>query len=316
MTNKERIYNCIAGKEIDNIPSSFSKHFPADFAYGKIGVENHIRFFKESQVDIVKIMNEYQMPFIGKIEKPEDWLKVTQLSKDDHFIYLLIDFVKELMEEMGEDEYYLLTVHGIIACTIHISLRQLGFYDARSVHAAHCRENPVVMGKVHEHIVLLIKEIISQAKEIGVDGIYYSSLGGDNIYLTDDEFARMIMPYEKEVLSFAKSCGLHVFLHMCKGDLVLERYAPYAEFADVVNWAIEDNQISLSQGEKIFPGKTIMGGLGNRDGDLINGNKEKVQEKVKKIYAELGRDTQFILGADCTMPTEIENRHLSYVKNV
>ena len=47
-----------------------------------------------------------------------------------------------------------------------------------------------------------------------------------------------------------------------------------------------------------------MGGLKNRSGVLIDGSKEEIHQAVKDIAEEAGR-TSFILGADCTLPTEI-----------
>ena len=53
----------------------------------------------------------------------------------------------------------------------------------------------------------------------------------------------------------------------------------------------------------MFAGKTIMGGLPNRHGVLVDGPAEAVKEETRKAIREFGR-TRFILGADCTLATE------------
>jgi uroporphyrinogen decarboxylase len=47
-----------------------------------------------------------------------------------------------------------------------------------------------------------------------------------------------------------------------------------------------------------------MGGLKNRSGVLIDGTREELSAAVKEASEIVGR-TGFILGADCTLPTEI-----------
>ena len=47
-----------------------------------------------------------------------------------------------------------------------------------------------------------------------------------------------------------------------------------------------------------------MGGLANRSGVMVDGTEEQLAEAAKKIVREFGKKG-FILGADCTLPTEI-----------
>ena len=72
-----------------------------------------------------------------------------------------------------------------------------------------------------------------------------------------------------------------------------------------MNWGIYEAPFSLEEGKKLFPGTAIMGGLANRSGVLVEGTKEEIEDRVRQIIEENGK-TGFILGADCTIPTEIE----------
>lgn len=316
MTNRERVINSLKGLPVDRIPYTFSKHFPADFTYGEIGVKNHIDFYNESGVDIMKIMNEQLMPYIGKIERPEDWLQVKQFNKSSSFIQLQLDFVKRIMEELGPDHYYLVTVHGLIASTIHVSLKQLGFYDARKIHAQHFREKPEVMKAAHAYMAELLAHLIEGCSALGTDSIYFASLGGDDEYLTNEEFADGIKPFEIQLLKQAKEDFKQTnFLHMCKDRLQIERYLDYGDYVDVINWGIHENNISLQDGARLFPGKTILGGFNNQDNDLLIGNRQTILTKTKAIVTAMGRETNFILGADCTFPTQIENASFRMVRD-
>ena len=84
----------------------------------------------------------------------------------------------------------------------------------------------------------------------------------------------------------------------------MQRYANYDAFADVVNWGVYETNYSLEEGRKLFPNTTIMGGLANRSGVLVDGTLEELEAAVHKIISDFGT-RGFILGADCTLPTEI-----------
>ena len=84
----------------------------------------------------------------------------------------------------------------------------------------------------------------------------------------------------------------------------MKRYdEDYAALADVVNWGVYEAPMSLEDGKKQFPGKTILGGLENRSGVLVDGDEYDVRREVIKVVENFGRDS-FILGADCTLATE------------
>ena len=57
MKKRDRVFAAIRGEEVDHVPCGFSLHFPHDRAFGDASVEAHLRFFKETDTDIMKIMN-------------------------------------------------------------------------------------------------------------------------------------------------------------------------------------------------------------------------------------------------------------------
>ena len=139
--------------------------------------------------------------------------------------------------------------------------------------------------------------------EAGLDSVYYASLGGEYEFFTDEEFAKWIKPFDIQVMKAIKEAGGYCFLHICKDHLNMERYRDYAPYADVVNWGVFEAPFDLEKGKELFQGKTIMGGLPNRHGVLVDGTKEEVEAEVKKVIREYGRKG-LILGADCTLATE------------
>ena len=83
----------------------------------------------------------------------------------------------------------------------------------------------------------------------------------------------------------------------------MERYRGYAPSCDVVNWGVYEAPLGMEEGRRLFPGKTIMGGLANRSGPLEQGTQQELRAAVRRVIAQFG-ETGLILGADCTLPTD------------
>ena len=84
----------------------------------------------------------------------------------------------------------------------------------------------------------------------------------------------------------------------------MERYRGYGELCDVVNWGVYEAPLSMEEGQKLFPGKVLMGGLPNRSSVMTEGSKEQLVGEAQRLIRQFG-PTHFILGADCTLPTEL-----------
>ena len=120
--------------------------------------------------------------------------------------------------------------------------------------------------------------------------------------MSDEEFKEWIEPLDKQIMSAIKEAGGYCFLHICKDGLNMQRYESYAENADVINWGVYEAPFSMEEGRKLFPNKTIMGGLPNRHGVLVEGSQNDVKDSVRALIRSYGRKS-FILGADCTLDT-------------
>ncbi len=305
MTNRERVIAAIKGMEVDRVPVSFSLHFPQDKAKGEAGVKSHLEFYRETGVDIMKIMNENLVPVFEKYEGPSSWSHFPSYSRKDKFITEQVDFCKRIMDESPDGTFFLGTVHGVCASMIHPFEPEVGYDAIRAEQVRAFRENREgfldAARKVTEAMNILIEEQV----KAGVDAIYYAALGGEKRYFSNEEFDEAFRPFDLEMLTTIKNSGAYSFLHICKDGLDMGRYAPYAPYADVVNWGIyEDNFFSLEDGRAMFPDAAIMGGLANRKGVIVDGSDAELRAAVHGIIEGFGK-RKFIFGADCTLPTEL-----------
>ena len=133
------------------------------------------------------------------------------------------------------------------------------------------------------------KRRVAETYDYATSGIDYNKgtdhhvSGSHYVKCTDEEFAKWIKPFDLKIMKAIKDAGGYCFLHMCKSGLNMKRYdEDYAALSDVVNWGVYEAPMSLEDGKKQFPGKTILGGLENRSGVLVDGDEYDVRREDRK----------------------------------
>jgi len=176
MNKKERVLTSINGGTPDHVPTCFSLHFPKDRAFGTKGVKSHLEFFKKTNTDILKIMNENLVPYVGEIKQPDDWNKIKNVSLSDDFMVSQLNMVEQILEKCENDAYIVGTLHGTVASGIHPIEDIYGYEPVRELFCTYLREKPQPMvdafKRLSEGMCLLADKLI----KIGVDGIYYASI--------------------------------------------------------------------------------------------------------------------------------------------
>ena len=307
MTKRERVIAAIEGREPDGVPSSFSLHFPADKKTGEAGVKAHLDFFKAADMDIIKVMNEYRLPIPEIIRTPQDYDRtIPENYKDQQFLKDQLAFAKEIVAKADPDAFSMGTLHGA-APSSYLPFMNMGkgytVPEANHLLGTFLRWDEKTMLRAMQRIADGLCELAAgYIKEAKMDAVYYAAPGGSRQWLTDEEHARWIKPFDLQIMKAVKDAGGYCVLHICQSDVSMDRYATgYAEYADVVNWGVYDVPFSLEDGRELF-GKTILGGLANHSGVMVDGTEEDVRKEVRNIIGRFGRKN-FILGADCTLPT-------------
>ena len=147
-----------------------------------------------------------------------------------------------------------------------------------------------------------------------MDGIYLSVNNGGRI-VKEELYKTYVSPSEEKVLAEANKYSRHNILHICgwRGRTnIISCYQNYD--AEVINWAVHAEGLSLSEGKKYFYDKAVIGGFSQEQGSLINvGAKKDIQAEVEKIISENGT-RGLIVGADCTVPNDTPVEHLIWAR--
>lgn len=302
MNKKERVLASIQGRKVDRVPVGFWLHFANDLHHGKASVDAHIDFFKKTDTDIVKIMNENLIPSTQKITNATDWKRIQPIKMTDSFVVDQLDIIKRVIDAIGDEAVCLTTIHGTVASAFHARGGGDGYETLRSMLSTHLREEPQIVSDAFRIISEGLAELTEACLNAGAHGIYYAALGGETELFTDNEFEKYIRPNDLMILDAAKKESAIKYLHICKEKVNLERYNGYNP--DIVNWAVHENNLSLQKGRELFPNSALMGGLDDRSGVLVSGTTEEIEQEVFSILEQTGTH-KFILGADCTLPTEI-----------
>jgi len=302
MMNKTQVFKAaLAGEDVDYVPSGYWLHFPEELWFGDAAIKAHLDFYKDVDPDILKVMNEYRYRMDTPIADPSDWAKWKPLRTRGGYYDGQMDIIKGVADKLAGEVPIMATIHGVYICAFHGGRRPEATFDQPHVLTQHLKECPEAVLPALQAVTDSLIELALSSLEAGADGIYYSSIGGEMSRFDEETFTRYIKPFE---VQFLEEVGKHtdqVILHVCKSQ---PRLAPYADYpANAVNWAEHDSDTTLEAGRALF-GKTVLGGLESHHGVLLNGSEVEITEAVQKRINDFGRKS-FVLGADCTLPTEI-----------
>ena len=329
MTNKrELVLKAFKGEKVERVPVGFWYHFAEEdellngFQNPDIFAKNvagHKRFVQEVQPDFVKIMSDgffsYPNPLItDQVRSIKDLAAIESIGDEHPWFDQQIALVKEVRATFTED---IVAVYNIFAPLTHLKWQisnKVAFGD--ELVANFLKEDPQtfrhVLKVIAQDLATLVKKIITEA---GADGIYYSAQTIQVPGFSSQDYKEYISESDLIVLEAANRAHGQNILHICgyKGasnDVTIFKDYP----VQVVNWAVGPEGLSLKEGKRLFGGKTVLGGFENtEEGLLYTGSKEDIQAKARELVAENGQQG-IIIGADCTIPSDIDNRRITWVR--
>ena len=298
MMNKvERMRAVLAGEIADRVPASFWFHFPEDQAHGEESVKAHLEYYRQADLDFLKIMNEHPYQVETRIKNPIDWRKLKPAPLSSDFYQSQLDEIKMITDQLGGECLTATTIFNPFSSGNHASNRLV---------TEHLKADPESVNIGLATIAESLAEFALACLDAGADGIYFSAQGGEADRFEEHEFLEYIKPQDLTVLNAINGKGELNIIHICRENVRLHLYCNYP--GAVVNWAVTaSSNLSLKSGKKLFD-RTVLGGMDNR-GVIVDGNPEEIELAVHQIIHAVG-PKNLILGADCTLPTEINIDHI------
>lgn len=283
-----------AGRPLPYIPAAFFLHFAPAFHFGQAAVEKHLEYFRYTGMDFVKVQYERNFPPQPQIQTPADWAKMPHYGLD--FFEGELEAVKGLVQAAGREAVVVVTLYSTFMCAGHATSQELV--------TEHLNREP---GKVRKGFEIITDSLLGFVREcirLGVDGFYTSTQGGEaGRFAEASTFAEYIKPFDLALMEEAnRACPFNI-LHVCDYEREYTDFSPFLDYpGTVVNSPLKLGARHLTPKEvsKLFK-RPFMGGL-ERKGILTNGTPEQIRQAVNAVIEQA--PPRFILGADCTVPSE------------
>lgn len=326
-TKRELVSKVFHNEKAERVPVGFWFHFlqGQEFDNGlndpdvlKRNLAGHKKFAEDFDPDFVKIMTDgfFNLPIdYSGIKSIEDLKNLKPIDKDHPFFARNIELVKGVREIFGGDRLLFFNVFspfnqlisGLSSPGSRNGIDKLAAFleqDASAVAAA--------LDVIAENLITLIGETVKPGL---ADGIYLS-VNNPNRRIPAQIYSTFVSPSEKKILEAAQKLGEDNILHICGyagNKNILSVYRDYP--VNVINWAITAEQMSLKDGKEYFGGKAVIGGFNNvKEGLLYSGSREEIEKYVEELLQGIGT-TGVVIGADCTVPSDIDIERLKWVRD-
>lgn len=311
MTKRERVLNTMNNQPVDRPAVGFWFHFQQEQGIGDACVQAHLDYYNHIDVDMVKIMCDsyfdYPNPVAKAVKEPADWYAMKPLGKDSPFIREQVERAKAVKAGIHDD---MVIIYNVFA---PFSLIRFGVGD--ELVTRHLKEDP----KAIEYALDVIAQDASTLSELlvteaGIDGIYYCVQGGEKDRMSIDEYRKLITPSDLKVIEHANRFSQTNVLHCCGWAGIPNNMEIWQDYpVKTINWACYVEDMDLTQGKSFFGGRCVLGGFDNVPaGVLFSGTREEVVAETNRLVANAPAGG-FILGADCTLPAEIDKERFGWV---
>ncbi len=329
MSKKQLVLDAFDLKPVKRVPVGFWFHFAkeSDFtdalenpAVIQTNIDGHLKFYREFQPDFVKLMSDgyfgYPNAAIANAKSASDLYAAAPIGEDHPWILGQAELASSLTSSFGDEvatfynvfspaTFFRFLVGGTTGDGGEKILADLLLEDEAAVKHA--------LRVIAQDLADLSRAVILEGR---ATGIYLSVKNVQDKRIAKDTYRRAVTPSEKLVLAAAHEASAYNILHICgyegsRNDLRL--YADYDVKA--VNWAVTVEGVSLKEGKKLFGGRAVIGGFGNTKTSLLYaGSREDIEHYTQELLEDAGK-TGVILGADCTVPGDIDLNRLQWVRD-
>jgi uroporphyrinogen decarboxylase len=296
MNKREKLLNWLdESQSPDYVPAAFFIHFPQEYQRGRAAIDKHLAYFHYTGMDFVKIQYEFAFPHHPEIQTPEDWANMPSYGRE--FFQDQLDIVTGLVEAARGE--------ALILQTLYSPFMSAGHTTGDAMITEHLKADPEKIKQGLEIITESTLWFVRQCIKLGVDGFYASTQGGESHRFADPAlFAQYVKPYDLAVMEeIDQACPFNI-LHICDYCGGYTDLTPFLDYpGDVVNCALNLGARTLTPRDvaQMF-GRPYMGGI-DRHGAITTASQDEIKAMVQDVLQDAPE--RFILGADCTLPGDI-----------
>lgn len=311
MTKRERVIAAMNQENVDRPPVGFWFHFTDEQETGQACIVAHLDYYNNIDVDMAKLMCDgyfdYPNAVAKAVSEPDDWFKMEPLGPHSAFITEQVTRAKAVRAGLKDDMVALYNVFAPFSL--------IRFAASDEVVMSHLREKPeaimYALSVIAKDVATLSEKLLTEG---GMDGVYYCVQGGEIDRMTQEGYARFITPSDLMPLQHANGFSDMNVLHCCGWAGVKNRLENWRDYpSKCVNWACYIEDMDIATGRSFFGDRCVLGGFDNRKtGVLYSGTRDEIEAFTKSLISRAPK-TGFIIGADCTLPSDIDKQRIRWV---
>jgi uroporphyrinogen decarboxylase len=291
MTKIERVRAALAGKPVDRPPFTIWYHFGNQHASPERTAQAHLEFFEAYDLDLLKVMNDYDYPMPEGMEvmaTPDDLKRLGPLDLGRTPMGRQLDAIGLITRSLRGNALFVDTVFN----AWNTVRRNLVKEAMESLMAEHPQALETALQTVNSNLI----GYALASLERGAAGIFLS-VPATAESLTPEQYARFMRPYDLELLNAIRGRGECHILHAHGEKLYLDRLLDYP--VHVLSWADLNGGPSIAEVRRRTP-LTLMAGLDHVKFPYVSAR--VIREQVRTAQSQAG-NTRFILAPGCSVPT-------------
>lgn len=325
-TKRELVLKAFHNEKTDRVPVGFWFHFLEGDEFNGIlqnpeilqkNLAGHKKFKEDFDPDFVKIMTDglFFLPYdYASIDTVEDLKKLKPLPADHPFFDKNEELVKGVREIFGPDTLLFFNEFAPFN-QLTFGLGKAGGLTGIQKIKQFLEEDAQAVADALDVLAQSLNTLTERVVKPGLaDGIYLS-VTNPKRSIPAQIYSTFISPSEKAVLEAAGRQSPDNILHICGfagNKNILSVYKDYP--VSVINWAVHAEELNLKEGKEYFGNKAVIGGFDNvKEGLLYSGTRQEIEDYVEQLLNETGKEG-IIIGADCTVPSDIAIERLQWVR--
>jgi uroporphyrinogen decarboxylase len=291
MTKIERVRAALAGKPVDRPPFSIWYHFGNQHASPERTAQVHLEFFEAYDLDLLKVMNDYDYPMPEGMEvmaTPEDLKRLAPFDVTRTPLGRQLKAIELIAKSLQDKALFVDTVFN----AWNTLRRNLVKEAMEPLMAKHPEPLEAALQIVNDNLI----QYALASLERGAAGIFLS-VPASVESITPEQYARFMRPFDLQLLNAIRGKGECHILHAHGERLYLDQLLDYP--AHALSWADLNGGPSIAEARRRIP-LTLMAGLDHIKFPYVSAR--VIRDQVKNAVAQAG-NTKFILAPGCSVAT-------------
>ncbi len=291
MTKIERVRAALAGKPADRPPFSIWYHFGNQHASAEWTAKAHLDFFEAYDLDLLKVMNDYDYPMPEGMEAmatPDDLKRLGSFDVTRTPLGRQLQAIELIAKPLRGKALFVDTVFN----AWNTLRRNLVKEAMEPLMREHPQALEAALQVVNDNLTTYALASLLR----GASGIFLS-VPATAESVTPEQYARFMRPFDLQLLSAIRGKGECHILHAHGEKLYLDQLLDYP--VDVLSWADLNGGPSIAEARR-RSSLTLMAGIDHIKFPYVSARVIRDQVKAAGVQAD---NTGFILAPGCSVPT-------------